>query len=96
MKFRSIRLGFLGVASVCLLAACTGEGEMEKVEPQKVSMKNSPIIPGYPEGANINASADKFCLWNDKKYSDGASVCDSRIRYKCWGDKWVEVGQCKS
>jgi hypothetical protein len=97
MKIPSIRLACLGVASSCLLGACTAEPAMEKVEPQKVSMKNSPIVPGRPpEGGSITASADKFCLWNDKKYSDGASVCDSRIRYKCWGDKWVEVGQCKS
>lgn len=95
MRIRVIRQVCLAVAMSGLLAGCSGDGDMEQVEPQNVSMTNSPKLPGFPPGANTAAATEKFCYWNDKKYSDGASVCDNRIRYKCWSEKWVEVGQCR-
>ena len=94
MRNRVIRHVCLAIAMSGLLAGCSGGGDAEHVEPQNVSMTNSPKLPGFPPDATTAAAADKFCYWNDKKYSDGASVCDNRIRYKCWSEKWVEVGQC--
>lgn len=46
------------------------------------------------EAAGLIPGMNEPCYWNDKKYSDGAAVCDSHIRYECWNGKWVEVGQC--
>lgn len=76
---------------------------IEHVEPQDSHRHNSPRSEGSGVDLGASAAVDKAslesaghaaCYWNDKQYSDGASVCDSHIRYKCWNGKWVEVGQC--
>ncbi len=36
---------------------------------------------------------DRDFFWNDRRYSDGVTVCDTKIRYKCWSGKWVDIGQ---
>ena len=81
-------------ATLLTLVSCTQADKVETVDPQLVSMQNSPKLSRMPSGNIMAAGVEKVCLWNDKKYSDGASVCDSKIRYKCWTNKWVEVGQC--
>ena len=70
--------------------------ELEHVDPQDPSLTNSPTGGKQDDEALESAAAlrGEACYWNDKKYSDGASVCDNKIRYKCWNGRWVEVGQC--
>ena len=79
---------------VLTATGCTKTGDDEAVEQQVVAMQNSPKLSSMPSGNILAAGGEKVCLWNDKKYSDGATVCDAKIRYKCWTDKWVEIGQC--
>jgi hypothetical protein len=71
--------------------------EDEQVQPQEPQSRNSEKVS--EAGAGPRDALDTFgmhepCYWNDKKYSDGASVCESHIRYECWNGKWVEIGQC--
>ena len=71
---------------------------MEKhihVEPQDSSLRNSPS--GSREDAPsqaADAAGETFCYWNDKKYSDGATICESHRRMECWKGNWVDVGNC--
>lgn len=68
--------------------------DIPHVDPQDSALDNSPRVAGpVPEDAKA-LTGHASCLWNGKEFSDGASVCDNRIRYKCWDGKWVEVGQC--
>ena len=70
----------------------------ENVEPQDPMLQNSPKVAGGNKAAaeaNLEAlSAHRPCQWNGKEYSDGGTVCDSHIRYKCWDGKWLEIGMC--
>lgn len=66
------------------------EHDDDHVEPQDPARENSPIGEVQME----MSESDRDCFWNDKRYSDGATVCDARVRYKCWSGKWVDVGQC--
>jgi len=69
----------------------------DHVEPQDAGRENSPKVSKADAGARPTTEAfgmNEPCFWNDKKYSDGAAVCESHIRYECWNGKWVEVGQC--
>ena len=75
------------------LAACSTKENPEPVAAQDVSLRNSPILTAQPRG-QTNTVAEKICYWNDKKYSDGATICDAKRRLKCWGDKWVDIGNC--
>ena len=86
--------GVLLALTMLTSAACQKTGGDEAVQPQIVSMRNSPKLSRMPTGSTMAAGAEKVCYWNDKKYSDGATVCDNKIRHKCWTDKWVEIGQC--
>jgi hypothetical protein len=63
------------------------------VEPQAPNRENSPKVKEQDAGPRTQ-SMGQGCYWNDKKYSDGAAVCESHIRYECWNGRWVEVGQC--
>jgi len=64
------------------------------VEPQDQSLRNSDKSDRSDEKFGLELSGDGFCYWNDKKYSDGATVCDAKMRYKCWNGKWVDIGNC--
>lgn len=67
----------------------------EHVDPQDPAKENSPKSASKSAPAALaGGSGDGFCYWNDKKYSDGATVCDARRRYECWNGKWVDVGNC--
>ena len=69
----------------------------EHVEPQQIERHNSPRIASKTvatQAATESLAGDGFCYWNDKKYSDGATVCDNRRRYECWNGKWAEIGDC--
>ena len=91
----SIANARLFIISLALLGTIScGDQKVEHVEAQKVSMKNSPKISAIPTPSTYATTAEKFCYWNDKKYSDGAMVCDSKRRLKCWTDKWVDIGNC--
>lgn len=77
--------------------------EDQHVEPQDEALRNSPkaaagdgVRTSQPaaEEAAAAAGAHDACYWNDKKYSDGATVCDAHTRYECWNGKWVEIGLC--
>ena len=88
---------FAAIATVFLsVAACSSEKAAEKVEPQKVSMRNAPKVTAESVGfnASVASTSEGVCYWNDKKFSDGSSVCDSHQRYKCWSGKWVDIGNC--
>ncbi|WP_309601363.1 DUF1496 domain-containing protein [Sphingomonas sp.] len=85
----------ISLLSLALLGTIScGDQKAEQVEAQKVSMKNSGKIATIPTRSTYTTAAEKFCYWNDKKYSDGAMVCDSKRRFKCWTDKWVDIGNC--
>ena len=77
--------------SLVAVAGCTRAEAPEAVAPQNSALKNSPIVPNQSQMA---ASDEKICYWNDKKYSDGAQVCESGQRHKCWSGKWVDLGNC--
>jgi hypothetical protein len=68
--------------------------EEEHVKPQNLDLQNSEKLPGSARDLELAAGGDGFCYWNDKKYSDGAMVCDTHQRYKCWSGKWVDIGNC--
>jgi len=72
--------------------ACTRNQAPEPVAPQNSTMKNSPIASGQLN--EMTATVETVCYWNDKKYSDGAQVCESHQRHKCWNGKWVDIGNC--
>ena len=66
----------------------------DQVKPQDSGLRNSEKgEQGNGEEA-LAAAGDGACYWNDKKYSDGATVCDSGQRYKCWNGRWVDIGNC--
>ena len=66
----------------------------EHVSPQHHGSTNS-LKVGEIYADRVEALAgDGFCYWNDKKYSDGATVCDNHRRYECWNGKWAEIGDC--
>ena len=67
----------------------------DQVKPQDPALRNSPRsaeIAGGDSALGIAAAAD--CYWNDKRYSDGATICDSGQRFKCWNGRWVDIGNC--
>ncbi|HEX8669015.1 MAG TPA: hypothetical protein VF727_11670 [Allosphingosinicella sp.] len=68
----------------------------DHVEPQDASLRNSPRIQEIQAGAEaqVTGAGHEPCYWNDKKYSDGATVCEAHTRHKCWNGKWVEIGLC--
>ncbi len=68
--------------------------EDDHVKPQDESMKNSPKGSAPTGQLGITSVGDGFCYWNDKKYSDGGTVCDAHQRFKCWSGKWVDIGNC--
>lgn len=65
------------------------------VDPQDPALNNSPKAP-RESGAEAAAAlaGHQACYWNGTQYSDGATVCDSHIRYKCWDGRWVDIGRC--
>jgi hypothetical protein len=67
--------------------------EDDQVAPQDPGLNNSPK-GGKQDEADAELLAASECYWNDKKYSDGATVCDSGQRYKCWSGHWVDIGNC--
>ena len=69
--------------------------EDDQVEPQDEARQNSPIVQATGgDGTVDTAAGNEACYWNDKKYSDGATVCEAGTRHKCWNGKWVEIGLC--
>ena len=67
--------------------------ETEQVDGQDPRRRNSEKVAGKPP-LSLLADAEAICYWNDKKYSDGATVCDNHRRYECWNGKWAELGDC--
>ncbi|MBR0552405.1 DUF1496 domain-containing protein [Stakelama marina] len=68
--------------------------QTEDVAPQDPALKNSDKAAQKDEGVAKAAMSGAICYWNDKKYSDGATVCDNKRRYECWNGKWVDIGDC--
>ncbi|HEX2763222.1 MAG TPA: hypothetical protein VHM92_05170 [Allosphingosinicella sp.] len=67
----------------------------EHVEPQDPSRRNSAKAGKVEEADSAGTEAGhEACYWNDKKYSDGATICEAHTRHKCWNGKWVEIGLC--
>ena len=66
----------------------------DHVDPQDASLRNSPGAASEAEALALELAGDGFCYWNDKKYSDGATVCDNHQRFKCWNGRWVDIGNC--
>jgi hypothetical protein len=66
--------------------------EPEHVAPQDPASENSE--KGTTDDIAMALAGDRDCFWNDKRYSDGATVCDAKVKYKCWSGKWVDIGQC--
>jgi hypothetical protein len=67
----------------------------DHVKPQKADLQNSPTVADKSNDAALMALlGHAACLWNDKQYSDGATVCDAHRRYECWNGKWLEIGMC--
>lgn len=66
----------------------------DQVKPQDSSLRNSPKTEERDETAAAEAVGDGYCYWNDKKYSDGGTVCDNHRRFECWRGKWVDIGNC--
>lgn len=66
----------------------------DHVDPQDPSLRNSAKVGSEAEADSLELAGDGFCYWNDKKYSDGATVCDAHQRHKCWGGHWVDIGNC--
>jgi hypothetical protein len=64
----------------------------DHVEPQDPERESSAM--STTDDIAMALAGDRDCYWNDKRYSDGATVCDARVRYKCWSGKWVDIGQC--
>ena len=65
----------------------------EHVSPQDHDLRNSEKTATRPHAEAFGVT-DTACYWNDKKFSDGATVCDTHQRYKCWSGKWVDIGNC--
>ncbi len=100
-RWNRLSASHIGRLSLPLLvlatAACAKPekaGPPDPVAPQNASMRNSGKFPAPPPGTAMASMSDKVCYWNDKKYSDGATVCDAKMRYKCWTTKWVDIGNC--
>jgi hypothetical protein len=91
-----ISLARLALAATLVGAGCTKAKPAEQVASQNASLRNSPIIAARLKNSlsTVSASAEKICYWNDKKYSDGALVCENHRRRECWTDKWVDIGNC--
>ncbi|MDR7155367.1 hypothetical protein J2W40_002194 [Sphingobium xenophagum] len=70
--------------------------KITQVEPQDASQENSPKASKGQgeEGSFMEDAGHASCKWNGNEYSDGGVVCDSRLKYKCWNGKWVEIGNC--
>ena len=66
----------------------------DHVKPQDAALRNSTKVGGEAEAAGLELAGDGFCYWNDKKYSDGGTVCDAHQRFKCWNGRWVDIGNC--
>lgn len=66
----------------------------EHVKPQDPSLKNTPKGATPSGEMGMAPAGDGSCYWNDKKYSDGGTVCDAHQRFKCWNGKWVDIGNC--
>lgn len=69
----------------------------EHVSPQDPGLENSPTVSKDEAGERPQLNTfgmHEPCYWNDKKYSDGATVCESHRLYECWNGKWVAVSQC--
>jgi len=78
------------------------------VQPQDPTRMNSPKVERAIDEPIDDTSGNDFadggivrarivaddCYWNDKRYSDGGTVCDAGQRYKCWSGKWVDIGNC--
>ena len=67
--------------------------DTEHVTPQDAGLRNSAKADTRSEEAFL-AAEQAVCYWNDKKYSDGSTVCDNHRRYECWNGKWAEIGDC--
>lgn len=72
-------------------------GQDIAVEAQNPALQNSPMIDEMPdeEGFTVNTRKE-ICYWNDKKYSDGATVCENGRSHKCWNGRWVGGNFCRS
>ncbi len=67
----------------------------DQVEAQDPTQQNSPKIEGSADDEVTTKSvAAADCYWNDKRYSDGGTVCDNGQRFKCWNGKWADIGNC--
>ncbi|WP_375398800.1 hypothetical protein [uncultured Sphingomonas sp.] len=68
----------------------------EHVPPQNPASRNSPKAAAKsPDAPTLDAAPGHAdCFWNDKKYSDGSTVCDAGQRRECWNGKWVDIGNC--
>lgn len=91
-SFRASAVVLIGMSAI-LITGCTQRVAPEAVAPQNSLMKNSPMVSSEAAAATTEP-ADQICYWNDKKYSDGAQVCESGQRHKCWNGKWVDIGNC--
>src|SRR5204862_7924168 len=67
----------------------------EPVAPQDPGLKNSPIEADA--GRPAAAATAAVCLWNGKKFSEGAVVCDNGREYECarlsGGMRWWNTGR---
>jgi len=68
--------------------------EDDHVDPQDAALNNSRKASEEEAGAHMQGLAAADCYWNDKRYSDGATVCDNHQRFKCWNGRWVDIGNC--
>jgi len=68
----------------------------DHVAPQNPALHNSPkaTADASAETKGVELAAAESCYWNDKKYSDGATVCDAHHRHKCWNGRWVDISNC--
>jgi hypothetical protein len=69
----------------------------EHVDPQVPGRNHSPMDEAdavEPRPGPVGSPGHAACYWNDKQYSDGATVCESHTLYECWNGRWVAVDQC--
>lgn len=66
----------------------------DQVEPQDPALRNSPKTAEQPPSDTADLRAREPCFWNGAQYSDGATVCGSGTRHKCWDGRWIEIGLC--
>lgn len=66
----------------------------DRVGPQDPALRNSPRTQAEEDRAKAALAAHEACYYNDKKYSDGSTLCADGTRLKCWNGKWVEIGLC--